>query len=462
MKRVFSIFALFLLSSVFVFGDYNRFGIPDSAEIRRAAGSSWFAEPLEMLRSKNSEIHANSIGQNFQIRMEESEDFFSVIIAPEITVPVDVYTDSGITTITSRQYPADISGSWVLVRNKIDGKPIRLRYYFSPDSDVFVQVSPQERYTLTDMMIFNSYAAQGLQVGIPFESFYTASIEQLFQWTESVLPWKYVMHDTGLYHSSLQMIESIREILPLIVPTEDAVYDEAGRPVYLSTGKSRKIEPETAGKLTLSEAGFVKWVVDGLIFPLTGSYTFRDPLLVPTVEYKSIGFQGIIDSIYDLSFALNWTRNLAAASLSVYANKNYLYDASGVDVKVEPFCAELVNGKIENTSCYIKNTGYKINRLQAILYVLAAENPAFCYLAAIRSKSDTSPEVRSFNHCAVIFPYFDSTGRFCCVVFQNGRELSLSKFIQLYKDDFVHLTRVQTEDRFFPQKPELMSVSSIK
>ncbi|MCR4627026.1 MAG: hypothetical protein K5640_05215 [Treponema sp.] len=452
MKR-FSKFLIiaFLLPAVSLFAEYNRFNVPDSAEIRKDLVDTWFTEPIELIRLRNPEIRTNSIGQRFQVRCEESEDFFSIFVSPETEIPIDVYTDSGVNTITKTEYPIDICGSWVLVRNKSDGSPIRIRYYFSADSDVYIQLTPFSRYTLADMVIFKNYASRGLQLGLPFERFYSSSFEQLYKWTSSILPWNYVTINTSLYHSNLQMIQVIRENLPSIVYTDDAIYDEAGRPIYLSTGKPRKVSEENRKKLTLNEAGFVKWVVDGLIYPITGSYTFRDPLLVPTVEFKPVGFQGIIDSVYDLSFSLNWTRNLAAASLSVFANKKYLYSESGVDVTNEPFCAELIDGKIVNNAGYIKDTGYEAGKLKAILYVLAATNPSFCYLSAIRSNSQTTPEVRPFNHCAVLFPYFDSNGRFDCVVFANGTEVSLSYFLQRYKNDFIHLTRIETEDRFFPQ-----------
>jgi hypothetical protein len=64
---------------------------------------------------------------------------------------------------------------------------------------------------------------------------------------------------------------------------------------------------------------------------------------------------------------------------------------------------------------------------------------------------DVSPEVHFFSKCAAIFPYFDETGRFNVTVFENGTEISLSQFIAKYKKDSVHLTRVESSTRFFPQ-----------
>ncbi|QTQ15641.1 hypothetical protein [Treponema parvum] len=453
MKRLAVLFFIFF-SLPLAFADYNRFNVPDSAEIRRELTDTWFTESVELLYGRRPEIRANYEGRRFQIRAEENDTDVFIYVSPETKIPVDVYSSGGVETVIKTEHPGDISGSWVLVRNKITGNPVSIRYYFSADSDVFVQISPLGRVSIVDMVIFNNYASRGVQLALPFSSFYTASFEQLYEWTRSVIPWNYVIVSPEMYHSSLQMIQVIRENLPSIVFADDAMYDESGMPVSVLTGKAREKTKKDSGKLSLSNAGFVKWVVDGLIYPLTGSYTYRDPLLVSTVAFKPVGLQGIIDDKYDLSFALNWTRNLAAASLSVYTNKKYLYKDSGVDVTIEPFSAELINGTIVNTAGYIKDTGYAVSKLKAILYVLSATEPSFCYLAAIRSTAKTVPEVRPFNNCAVIFPFFDSGGHFDCTVFENAKELSLPYFMQRYKNDFVHLVRVGTEDRFFPQTEE--------
>ncbi len=242
MKRLlFVLTACAAFSMQCIFADYNRFNVPDSAQIRRLLVDTWFTEPIELIRGRNPEIHTNEAGERFQVRCEEHDNDFSIFVSPEAHIPLDIYSDSKITTITKTEYPGDISGSWVLVRNKSDGKPVRIRYYFAADSDVYVQVTPSGKITLADMVIFSNYPARGVQLGLSFEDFYTASFQQLFSWTQSVLPWNYVTVHTDMYHSNLQMIQVIRENLPDIVYSDDAMYNEAGLPVYVSTGKERRI-----------------------------------------------------------------------------------------------------------------------------------------------------------------------------------------------------------------------------
>jgi hypothetical protein len=247
------------------------------------------------------------------------------------------------------------------------------------------------------------------------------------------------------------MAQVIRKNLSRIVYAEDAMYDESGAPVYVSTGKSRKTDEKDADKLSLSSAGFVKWIVDGLVEPLSGSYVKRKPLLVQTVDYMPTGFPGTMSGQYNLSFALDWTRNLAAAALSVRQGRTYLYKDSAVDVQIEPFAAELTDEDVRNTSGYIKDSGYASESLKALLYILAVTEPNYFYLGAVRQTDMKSPEIKVFNESVAFIPYFDSTGRFNCAVFRNGAETDLEDFMAKYKNCFVNLVRIETSDSFFPQ-----------
>ena len=203
----------------------------------------------------------------------------------------------------------------------------------------------------------------------------------------------------------------------------------------------------------MNHSGFVKWIVDGLVKPLNGSATYIEPLLRETTNPSPLGLAGIKGRSESLSYSLDWTRNLAAAKLSLQVQRKYLYEESGVDVKIEPFSAELSDKGITAVAGYIKDTGYEIKYLKPLLYVLAAEQPTYFYLAAIRRSvhpNDGSPEFHVFDTSAAIFPYFDKSGQFGCTVFENGREMTLAQFTKKYPDCFIHLTRVLSSDRFSP------------
>jgi hypothetical protein len=450
-KKIFSLSVFFMVGCISVYAEYRRCEIPDSSEIRRDLIESWFEAPLSNVRMNRQELRQNRAGDQFQIRLEESETTFTVFVSPRAELPVDVYSDKGKSTEIQSIYPGDAPGSWVLVRDKRSGSPLRVRYYFAKDSDVYVQFVPSKNNAYADFIIFGGYAVRQVPTGLPFERFYTASFTDLMSWTKNTLPWGYAYPHTNMYHSTLQMINVIRGKLPDLVYAEDAMYDENDEPVYISTGKQREIPEEDADKISLSSAGFLKWIVDGLVNPVAGSSLKREPLLIRTVDYDPLGYQGIMAEKYNTSFALDWTRNIAAAVLSVNTGRKYLYAQSGVDMTEDPFCAELTAGGVMNTVEYIKDCGYPAVVLKSLMYVFASEYPGECYLAAVlETDRRTSPEVKVFNQCAILFPYFDTGGKFNCVVFRNGEESTIDDFYRSNSSNFIHLTRMKTSDKFFP------------
>ena len=438
-----------------LFAAYNRLGIPDSSEIRAGLEEAWFTAPLDVIRQNAPEIRANNNGEKFQIRLEENDSTFNVFVSPRALIKVNVYSDKGMYTEEQELYPGDAAGSWVLIRDKRSGKPLRIRYYFLKNSEVFLQFTPQGKIALADLVIFGYYAARGVPTGMPFEKFYSASFEDVMTITETKLPWNYVLTDPQQYDSIKQMIAVIREKLPLITSVPDAMYDENGDLIHISNGKKfEKVEmadvPE--GNLLLSSAGFVKWIADGLVEPMSGGLLKRDPLIKETVSVKDNGRQGVLSQKYDLFFSLNWVRNLASAVVSVYSGKTYLFNQSGVDVTVNPFASSITEKGVANTVTFVENSGHTVAVLPSLLYVLAATEPGTMYIAAIRGTDRTvSPEIMAFNDCVVFFPYFQEDGSFACNVFMNGREMSLENFCYYYAEDFVYLTRVKTSERFYPQ-----------
>lgn len=451
MKKLFVPFLLILIFPAVAFASYNSLGVPDSAEIRKSIVETWFEAPLSAVRENPPELRKNPAGEEFQVRLEENDTTFNIFVSPHATMNVSVYSDTGVYIQEQDVYPGDAPGSFVLIRDKKTGKPIRARYYFVKNSEVYLQFTPNERTAYADLVIFGNYAARGVPTGMPFSKFLTSPFSEVQQITETKLPWNYVLTDSTLYHSNMQMAAVVREKLPNILCVQDAMYDENNNLVHISTGKEYQTYESDKGKTLLSSAGFVKWIADGLVEPLTGGMLKRKPLITETVQVKDIGYQGILSQKYNLFFSLDWIRNLASGVISVYMGKNYMFNESGVDVTINPFASSITDKGVANTVTFVENSGYNVAVLQSLLYVLAATEPGTFYFGAIRGTDrSVSPEVKAFNECVVFFPYFLSDGAFGCSVFMNGRELTLEDFCMLYEDDFVYLTRVKSSEQFFP------------
>jgi len=444
------IFALFLLPA---FSAYNSWGIPDSSEIRARLLENWFENDLENVRTNLQEIYINSAGQKFQVRLEEAEDTYNIFVSPSAEINVKVISDKEVRTQKTEVYPGDNAGSWVLIKDKKTNHPLRIRYYFKANSEVYIQFTPHNQTAFADMVIFDNYVARGIPCGVPFKNFYKASFEDVLNITKSILPWNYVITDKSDYHSILQMSAVISENLPSILYAPDAMYDEKDALVRISNGKAfeAKLSAEDNENLYLSSAGFVKWIADGLVEPIAGSRLKREPLIKETVQVKENGYQGVLSTKYNLFFALDWIRNLSSAIISVYTEKNYVYNQADVDVCINPFSGSISDAGIVNSVSFVKDTGYKTGVLKSLLYLLAASDPETFYFGAIRGTDrSVSPEIKAFNECLAFFPYFDSNGLFNCFVFINGRAIKLDDFCLLYQDDFVYLTRVRSAEAFYP------------
>ena len=442
------------------FADYDPWGVPDSSEIRKSLRERWFTAPLSTVRTYAPEIYESKAGNSYQVRFEERGSEVLIIVSPAQDILIDMYNGSEKQdTVTGVSFPENSAGSWVLYRSAKNGKPIRIRYYFLATSDIFLEFNAVGKKTTADFVLFNMYAAKGVPLGVKFERLYLTSFPELRKLTKNSLPWYLAAAEPSMYHSNLQMISVIRENLERIESVADGAYDELGNPVGVISGEPRELlDGEDENKLQLSEAGFLKWIVDGVVAATAKGYTYMKPLYRPTVNLPNGGHSDVFSQEYNITFSLDWTRNLALALLSVQKDKNYEYENSGVDVAISPFNSGRISGKDvpANAVGYVKNAGYRIDVLKALLYVLAVTESDRAYLAAVREpqvseKNDsTYPEVGVFNDCAIFLPYFDRNGAFACAVFQDGKEISLDKFVEKYKGAFVNLVRLQSSDRFFP------------
>ncbi len=459
-KKIFLFLAQLFLFCASVFAEYNSYGIPDSAEIRRTIQDSWFLQNLAELRTRNSELRKNNLGQTFQIRMEERVDFYAVIIAPESYLNVDLISGNSKETVKMAVYPEGAPGSFVLFREKSTGKASKIQWYFNADPDVYLEFYEKANKTYADMLVYSSYAAKSVPLSVKFSYLFSAGFEDILRLTKRSLPWQNVHVIPGQYRESLQMIQVIRENLPKIDYAENACYNEDGTLYSILTGKKFTLTdengneyfPEENGRLTLSGAGFAKWIIDGLLVSYIGRGSEIQKMLQPTIEYSSTGKNGVLSQKYNLSFSLDWCRNLASEALSARSSLDYDFKSGGLDVNKNFFAAENEGGHLVNSAGYIFNTGYSVKKLKSILYVLAVKEPSYFYLAAIKQPSKIKHDEMVFNNCAVIFPYFDDAGHFDCAVFTMNTEVSLEDFIDLNAASYVHLERVKSSNYFSPKQ----------
>jgi hypothetical protein len=243
----------------------------------------------------------------------------------------------------------------------------------------------------------------------------------------------------------------VRERLPEIGFADDGAMDEKGEYVFING-----LEPQPSGEEGLNCSGFVKWLVDGLLRPLTGGRLPVAPLKEPFGDRKS-SFSEELERLRDPFFGLDWTRNLAAR-----ANVILRSPARGAleefEVRKSPFAEVIMrngaSGTIRHYPGFLENAGFGIEGLQPLLYTLAVEAPGRIYLASVNAELDApsgkGPRMRQHFHVAVLIPYFNEYGNFHIAVFESAEETSFAAFRGRYPGHYVNLVTIPLEPDFEP------------
>ncbi len=408
---------------------------PDSHTVREEIVSTWFSEPISVIRDKSSEILQTNIGDYFLVRAEEYNGLMEIIVSPLVIQTFNIVEYDELVTseksthkndVKIETWPKDALGSWILYRDVVTGIPVKIRQYIMPDSEIYIEFYPGSKTSAT-FSLYGGLVAYQVPVSLDFESLYTASIKEVKTATKH-FPWEYAEVYNKIYSDITVMISTIRDSLPKI---------------------GNKISDADD-----SEFVFLKWIIDGLVSPLIGGDLFLDSLENQTIE-QDLSYPTRANAY----LSLNYVRNLATACLSAETGINYTPATSNVDVDIKPFAFFVEDNGAKKRVQYLNDNGYETQLLKSVLYVLATTEPQLFYLGAVRESekieiTNKKFEQFSYNHAVVFFPWFDSKGRFSITVFQDGKELTFDQFSEKYENCFIHLVRVKSSMNFFPEVSE--------
>ncbi len=422
---------------------------PESGEVRALVFDEWLSEELSRVLLLRPRTLTDRFGNSFTVRNEKSRDgaFLRIIVGP---------VESADALPSGRRTDGGVRGTWVLSRRISDGMPASISVYPVDNPNVVVTLvpdgaSPESGRSRLSLETWGRTVRSGVPVGLPLVKLYTMDVASVVSMTRATVPWTALSPDPWRYVDLSRMVETIRAEIGSLVYLEDGAFDERGRPVYIGDGRAQREEEVLAaalGKRDVSGiaggvncSGFAKWIIDGMIRPVTGSGVKIAALKGPT-SFPDTRFTESYRESRDLFFALDWTRHLASAALSLASWSTVRPDTSGVDVKLEPFSG--LHG-------HERNVGYRVTDALPLLHWLALVEPGHFYLGAV-SREVGEPSLRTYHHVAVFMPYFDAEGRFSCVVFENAEETSISAFTAANADAWVHLVRVRAPEsgRFAP------------
>ncbi len=406
-------------------------GLIESDSVRRGITGEWLSDEINRVQALRGAEISDQFLYRFTVTQKKdiSGGFLAVTVKPE-------------------ESPG-LRGTWVLFRRIADGQPDSIRIYPTDDASVYVRLRPDgdplKGRSFLDLVVLDTEAVSGVPVGISFFKLYGASFSSVVKMTRTTVPWNLVTIAPLVSADAEASVETIREGLKTLVYLDDGAFNEKGEPVYIETGKPQDPKAIIAARTEgaplgdiyggVNCSGFVKWIVDGIIRPRAGNGLFIEPLKTLTPVPDNLFTDPFMDE-RDVFFGLNWSRNLAAAVVSLDTGRTVSAVDAGVDVTVEPMSA---------LPPYQKGVGYQAGTIAPLLYALAVTEPGHFYLGAV-SRERGEPPLRQFHHIAAFFPYFDKSGKFAIAVFESASETTIESFCARNSDAFVNLVRIRVPE----------------
>ena len=422
---------ILLLSFRHVFAaDLPSSSIQDDSFLRIAIKDAWLSgNPSNVLQ--NSPFVRNLPGGgSIQVRAEARNNEISVILARD----------------RNGSYPGWAQGSWIYTRNRSTGEPLRIRIFLRSDPQMYVQVRPLGTdKSMLDVVLYEAYIIRGLPIGIPFDRVLTMPVEETLSAAGDRFPRRYFDPDPRLYRNINDLVAKIRAALPPLVFADDGAIDEKGEYVFIETLQK---QGAYAG---LNCSGFTKWVVDGMLKPVTGK-RLDIASLKAHVTPRTSSMEGIYDE-RDSLFGLDWTRNLALEAAKVLRSPGFA-TIENIEIRDEVFSA-LIDRRgggaaIKNFPGFQINTGYSIEGLRPLLYTLAINEPGNIYLVSVNRERGSKPRQRQHYHVAVLVPLINQYGNFQIFVFESAEETNFAGFISRHPGGMVNLVRIPVEGAFEP------------
>ena len=419
--------------------------IEDDSSLRISLLDSWFRETPDRVLAMRPELHTLRGGSRIQVRVETSpanRNEFAIVLARE---------QNGV-------FSGWAQGSWVLTRrmdNRAEGT--RIRVFLRSDFNTFVQFRPHtNNRSLMDVMIYDAYIIYSMPIPIAFERLYVLPVQEVLRSAGSRFPRHLFEPDPAMYRDTRSFVSAVRRRLGEFGFVDDGAINEHGQFVFINT-----LEPQdTSGRVGVNCSGFAKWIVDGILRPVTGERLAIAPLKEPFGDRGS-SFTDTWEDLRDPFFGLDWIRNLASI-----AGRTLRSPGFGVLEEIEVREPSFSQVRIRQPGStvvrpypgFAEEAGFCFTGLHALMYTLAINEPNHIYLAAVNTEFDlrlaSHPgrafHIRQFYHVAVLVPFFTEAGVFQVVVFESAAETSFARFRTRYPGQSVNLVRIPIEGVFDP------------
>ncbi|GBU28656.1 hypothetical protein R84B8_02216 [Treponema sp. R8-4-B8] len=423
--------------------------ISDDSLIRLKIKDPWMMEAPARVLSQHARKETLESGERVEIRTTEGREEFMVHISRELPSGT-----GAINRIGTGQFPGWIQGSWMLTRRKDTGAGTQIKIFLRSDQQTFIQFHPfTPDKCLMDAVVYGGFVAHSIPVAVPFERLYTMPLNDILRLVENKFPIRYFEPDVSNYRDTMVFISQVRARIKGLRFVDDGAINEDGKYVFIET-----LQPQPSNLQGFNCSGFTKWLIDGILRPVTGARLSIPPLKAPFGKRGS-SFTAKWEEEKDVFFGLDWIRNLAAEANGTLRTPSYR-SLEEFEIRREDFAYILVNENrtfvVRSYPGFLSEAGYGIEGLHPLLYTLAIDEPFCFYLAAVNTEIGTpsspqgTPRLRQYFHVAALVPYFDENGFFRIVVFESAAETSFTAFRNRYPRHNVNLVKIPVSPTFDP------------
>lgn len=439
-------------------GDSPLSSAPDSADIRARLWTSVIAAQPGTVMALRARVETNPWG-TWRISMDRGADAFYVSIIPARATSTATSTratgssttgdPAGAATIT---YPQYAQGTWIIKRSSATGDFIQAKIFLRSDPGTFARIYPFGGRSRMDIVAYSGVLYREVILPLSFEDSLRSPLSRIMKLTADVVDWSLFSPDPALHMETRALAASIRQWLPGLRYGDDGALDADGRPVYIASLLPQGPSPG------LNCSGFVKWITDGILHPLTGSWLSVVSIKERMTDWRGTSFTEKFEETHDPFFGLDWSRALAKEAWQVMYPGRTEDSPLAHDVSDPPF-ALIVNDNnpVNGGSIYrsftdnFNDAGIEVAGLKAALFLLASREPGRFYLAQFNARDPNPPRLRRYFHIAALFPYFDTDGIFQVAVFESAEETSLDRIMRSTLYEYVKLVRMPASARFEPQ-----------
>ena len=452
------IFLLFSNSSYINGLDVPVSRISDDSLLRTKLKDTWLTDTPNSVLSRRPSIEYLESGERIEVSAIEGREEFMVILSRELmNGNVEVDNNPAYPRGETGRFPGWAQGSWTLTRRKDTGAGVLVRIFLRSDQFTYFQFRPfNGDKCQMDVVLYGAYIIRSMPVAVNFDRIYTMQLNEVLRLLEDKFPRRYFEPDPFYYRDNRRLISQIRQNLAGLRFSDDGAIDENGNYVYIEN--LQRQSPASAG---LNCSGFVKWLVDGILRPVTGARLPVSPLKQPHGERGS-SFTANWEDRRDPYFGLDWIRNLAARANETLRSASYS-SLDEFEVRSDIFSLIMVN---ENRNLvtnsypgFLPEAGYGVEGLYPLLYTLAVDDPYTFYLAAVNNEIGSAitndnprggPRLRQYYHVAALVPYFDEYGIFRIAVFESAAETSFNAFRSRYPGHYINLVKIPIVNTFNP------------